>query len=30
MAIPHYSFMILKMLGPQGIITVRTDFQGAA
>ena len=22
--------MILKMLGPQGIITVRADFQGAA
>jgi hypothetical protein len=30
MAIPHYSYMILKMPGPQGIITVRTDFQGAA
>jgi hypothetical protein len=30
MAIPHYSYMILKMLGPQGIITVRADFQGAA
>jgi hypothetical protein len=29
MAIPHYMYMILKMLGPQGIITVRTDFQGA-
>jgi hypothetical protein len=29
MAIPHYSYMILKMLGPQGIITVRADFQGA-
>jgi hypothetical protein len=29
MAIPHYSYMILKMSGPQGIITVRTDFQGA-
>jgi hypothetical protein len=28
MAIPHYSYMILKMLGPQGIITVRADFQG--
>jgi hypothetical protein len=30
MAIPHYSYMILKMSGPQGIITVRTDFQGTA
>jgi hypothetical protein len=30
MAIPHYSYMILKMPGPQGIITVRADFQGAA
>jgi hypothetical protein len=30
MAIPHYTYMILKMPGPQGIITVRTDFQGVA
>jgi hypothetical protein len=30
MAIPHYTYMILKMPGPQGIITVHTDFQGAA
>jgi hypothetical protein len=30
MAIPHYSYMILKMLGPQGIITVRADFQATA
>jgi hypothetical protein len=30
MAILHYSYMILKMLGPQGIITVRANFQGAA
>jgi hypothetical protein len=30
MAIPHYSYMILKMSGPQGIITVRADFKGAA
>jgi hypothetical protein len=30
MAIPHYTYMILKMPGPQGIITVRPDFQGAA
>jgi hypothetical protein len=29
MAIPHYPYMILKMTGPQGIITVRADFQGA-
>jgi hypothetical protein len=28
MAIPHYSYMILKMPGPQGIITVHADFQG--
>jgi hypothetical protein len=25
MAIPHYSYMIFKMLGPQGIIVVRAD-----
>jgi hypothetical protein len=30
MAILHYTYMILKMSGPQGIITVRADFQGAA
>jgi hypothetical protein len=30
MAIPHYSYMILKMPGPHGIITVRVDFQGSA
>jgi hypothetical protein len=30
MAIPHYSYMILKILRPQGIITVRADFQGGA
>jgi hypothetical protein len=30
MAIPHYPYMILKMLGPQRIITVHADFQGAA
>jgi hypothetical protein len=29
MAILHYSYIILKMLGPQGIITMCTDFQGA-
>jgi hypothetical protein len=28
MAIPHYTYMILKMPGPQGIITVCADFQG--
>jgi hypothetical protein len=30
MAIPHYTYMILKMPGPEGIITVCADFQGAA
>jgi hypothetical protein len=30
MAIPHYSYMILKMPRPQGIIIVRADFQGVA
>jgi hypothetical protein len=30
MAISHYSYMILKMSGPQGIIIVRTYFHGAA
>jgi hypothetical protein len=30
MAIPHYPYMILKMPGPHGIITVRADFQGVA
>jgi hypothetical protein len=29
MAIPHYSFMILRMPEPQGIIIVCADFQGA-
>jgi hypothetical protein len=29
MAIPHYSYMILKITGPQGIITVHAGFQGA-
>jgi hypothetical protein len=29
MVIPHYTYMTLKMSGPQGIITVRADFQGA-
>jgi hypothetical protein len=29
-AIPHYPYMILKMSGPQGVITVHADFQGAA
>jgi hypothetical protein len=27
MAITHYSYMVLKMPGPQGIITMRADFQ---
>jgi hypothetical protein len=30
MAIPHFSYMILKMPGPQGIIAVHADFQGTA
>jgi hypothetical protein len=30
MAILHYTYMLLKMSGPQGIITVRADFQGTA
>jgi hypothetical protein len=30
MAILHYSYMILKKPGPQGIITVCADFQGSA
>jgi hypothetical protein len=29
MAIPHYPYMILKMPGPQRIITVHANFQGA-
>jgi hypothetical protein len=29
MAIPHYLYMILKMPGPLGIITMHVDFQGA-
>jgi hypothetical protein len=29
LAIPHYMYLILKMRGPQGIITVCGDFQGA-
>jgi hypothetical protein len=28
MPIPHYSYMILKVPRPQGIITVCADFQG--
>jgi hypothetical protein len=30
MAIPHYTYIKLKMPGPQGMITVRADFQGVA
>jgi hypothetical protein len=30
MAILHYSYIILKMPGPQGIITMHADFQGTA
>jgi hypothetical protein len=29
MDIPHFPYMILKMSGPKGIITVRADFEGA-
>jgi hypothetical protein len=28
-AIPHYPYMIFKMSGPYGVITVCTDFQSA-
>jgi hypothetical protein len=30
MAISHYTYMILKMPRPQGIVTMRADFQGTA
>jgi hypothetical protein len=30
MVIPHYTYMILKMPGPQGFIIVHADSQGAA
>jgi hypothetical protein len=30
MVIPHYTYMILKIPGPQGIVSVRADFQGTA
>jgi hypothetical protein len=30
MAIPHYPYMILKIPGPQRIITMCADFQGVA
>jgi hypothetical protein len=30
LAILHYTYMVLKMPGPQGIITLRADFQGTA
>jgi hypothetical protein len=30
MAISHYPYMILKMPGPQGVITMHADLQGAA
>ena len=26
MAVPHYAYLMLKMLGPKGVITVRGDF----
>jgi hypothetical protein len=27
--VPHYSYMMLKMSGPQGIITVKADFHAS-
>jgi hypothetical protein len=25
MAIPHYAYLVLKMLGPNGVITIKGD-----
>jgi hypothetical protein len=30
MVIPHYTYMMLKMPGPQGVVTRKTDFQASA
>jgi hypothetical protein len=30
MAVLHYPYMILKMPGPEGIITIHADFKGVA
>jgi hypothetical protein len=27
MAVPHYTYLVLKMLGPRGIITVKGSFE---
>jgi hypothetical protein len=27
MAVPHYTYLVLKILGPNGIITVRRSFE---
>jgi hypothetical protein len=27
MAVPHYTYLVLKMLGPRGIITVKESFE---
>jgi hypothetical protein len=27
MAVPHYTYLVLKMLGPNGIITVKGTFE---
>ena len=27
MAVPHYAYLMLKMLGPKGVITVKGDFE---
>jgi hypothetical protein len=29
MAIPHYAYLLLKMLGPRGVISIRGDVKGA-
>lgn len=29
MVVPHYSYMMLKMLGPQVVITVKDDLQAS-
>jgi hypothetical protein len=27
MAVPHYTYLVLKMLGPKGVITVKGSFE---
>jgi hypothetical protein len=29
MAIPHYAYLVLKMLGPHGVISIRGDAKWA-